>query len=994
SLYSAAQDSSSLTPTDTLAVDRPLTFELSRAHTYSFQPFIKVLEDSGHVMEYCNNIDIDSTSSDPNEEIGLTLLSKYQMLVLWQHDEYWSRPERINTQTFKGGSIHGNIARFAPNTCYWRITWIDSSGHRQLTCYKANGVDLWRDTPEGPEAKFLGEQYQHGWNNVFADPQTEEPPDTVYDDSHWIFRGTALQRGDLFGYGTLDDSLRRHGIVSGELDNTVTARADFPLDTLAQRHVYSRLDSTGCTPCYQNVLHQMIYYEDTTTNARVFAQGASNWWLGLLEDDEHAEDIAIMKRITMNIFDHFSGKKYIGKVWTGAEFPLEWRDNVELDGNVEIPHGKYLKAIGPITVAVDSAFAVNGTLEINDSVTLAGPGAVHVSSTGNILLTSGATLRIKTAVYTSDSVVISVPSSTTLRIDTLGRMYFGVGSRINVSGTLVAQGTNAVPVLFTRNTTNNDYWSGITLNEFATATFNHCNIAHAQVGVIGSSVEPAISNCTFDSCKIGVSLLQSAGQISNSIFTNNNITAVFIDGEYDYIEPSAVPLLTDNLMSTNTTGIYITNSAPILEHNVIENNAQYGVACVNSGNPFVGRDEIDTPGNNIFEENGTANLFADASVPFLGYVDDKTGETYGGHNSFGPENHEYDILAQNESVVLARRNYWSEYPPDEETSFHIAGYGISTIDWDFALEEYGNRPNQQKVMLVKVKGLPGPPPSLNPRLSHRLIDSVMQYRSRKKYTQAVNVIKDYLAGNSSASSAPAAFLFLQQIVNEHARFARDPNVLTTFAGYRDSLLAATENDRLTRVILSCNRDDLVRRKRWSEAIDAAEEISNRYPNTSLNLHSLYLTVTANLFGLGNKQNAEQQFALLQQRFPQSELTAAARLFLDVTPNGTAISSSGVNKSTASATDAIQRPAEYLLRQNYPNPFNPSTTISYDVPRTTHVTLKVYDVLGKEIATLVNEEKEPGTHTLTWDARGVASGMYFYRISTSGFVQTNKMILVR
>jgi hypothetical protein len=88
------------------------------------------------------------------------------------------------------------------------------------------------------------------------------------------------------------------------------------------------------------------------------------------------------------------------------------------------------------------------------------------------------------------------------------------------------------------------------------------------------------------------------------------------------------------------------------------------------------------------------------------------------------------------------------------------------------------------------------------------------------------------------------------------------------------------------------------------------------------------------------------------------------------------------------------PKQYALYQNYPNPFNPTSIIRYDLPKSSFVTLKVYDVLGREVGTLVNERQEPGVHQVNWQASGFASGVYFYRLQSGGFVQTKKLILVR
>ncbi len=85
---------------------------------------------------------------------------------------------------------------------------------------------------------------------------------------------------------------------------------------------------------------------------------------------------------------------------------------------------------------------------------------------------------------------------------------------------------------------------------------------------------------------------------------------------------------------------------------------------------------------------------------------------------------------------------------------------------------------------------------------------------------------------------------------------------------------------------------------------------------------------------------------------------------------------------------------FLLEQNYPNPFNPSTRIRYSIPNSEFVTLKVFDVLGNEVARLVNEDKPAGSYEINFSASQLSSGLYFYTISAGNFVETKKMILLR
>ena len=86
------------------------------------------------------------------------------------------------------------------------------------------------------------------------------------------------------------------------------------------------------------------------------------------------------------------------------------------------------------------------------------------------------------------------------------------------------------------------------------------------------------------------------------------------------------------------------------------------------------------------------------------------------------------------------------------------------------------------------------------------------------------------------------------------------------------------------------------------------------------------------------------------------------------------------------------PFNFTLEQNYPNPFNPSTIIRYSVPKVSKVTLKVFDILGREVQTLVNNIKAPGQYSITFDAKNLATGMYFYQLKANGIVETKKFIL--
>ena len=131
-------------------------------------------------------------------------------------------------------------------------------------------------------------------------------------------------------------------------------------------------------------------------------------------------------------------------------------------------------------------------------------------------------------------------------------------------------------------------------------------------------------------------------------------------------------------------------------------------------------------------------------------------------------------------------------------------------------------------------------------------------------------------------------------------------------------------------------------------------------------------------------------------------------YLNTILQGCVINGTVYGDTTVVSVDALeQHPQLFSLLQNYPNPFNPSTTIKYKIPEITFVTIKVYDVLGNEVATLVNEEKPAGNYEVEFDSRGLInqtlpSGIYFYQLragnpstgSGQSFVETKKMVLLR
>ena len=98
--------------------------------------------------------------------------------------------------------------------------------------------------------------------------------------------------------------------------------------------------------------------------------------------------------------------------------------------------------------------------------------------------------------------------------------------------------------------------------------------------------------------------------------------------------------------------------------------------------------------------------------------------------------------------------------------------------------------------------------------------------------------------------------------------------------------------------------------------------------------------------------------------------------------------------TTDVENHVQSAIPFALEQNYPNPFNPGTEIRYQVPGVGRVTLKVFDILGREIRTLVNEVKQPGVYNVQFDGNGLANGVYLYRLQAGSLVNAKKLLLLK
>lgn len=893
--------------------------------------FIAWAENNGYHMGYCVDSDINDGTILHNQSV--------KTICIPGHSEYWPFDERMNIELtsnlgFKGNG--GHLAFYASNNCYWKVEYQSGTAANpdNMTCFKditqdaPLGRNLWRYQLEGPEAKFIGVQFEGVNNNINIS-------NIVQESNHWVFRGTSLKNGDHFGLG----GNGHDPVAAGESDMVLSGFS--PSNTVILGEVFIRtLDSSEAihnevTDIYSDV----TFYEDISTNSRVFAAGGMGW-SGCL----FGSDATVMRTMTTNIQDHFNGKKFIGNVYTDQKNHLTWRTNIQLDGYVNVLAGKYLVIDGintPTTVQIDSALNVYGNLEIKGNVTFLGTGNINIMNGGVLTIGQGSQIN------------------------------FNSGSPLIVNGRLDANGLSS-NTMINFNFPSNAGAIVFDGSSSPASSLNFVNISNASEIRCLNGTNVTIQHCILKNCTNGIYIYSSAPTIRNNTIDDPYNNGIYgeANGRSPLIQGNTIKKVNHNVK--NFQGIYLLNStSPYITGNDIKN-FDYGIYYGGGGTGVLS----DGSSNYISRNNRLTNNYRGLTVAWGSYLTAGT-PSYpfrGGSNSIYA-NTTADAYAYQNGTILAYHNWWGS--DGAQTMANNGGviYATMPLTSDPWVSIPLSKLNAGLTETSNSSGLS----ANSTEVPFSDIYTGISLEEENKIEEAVNHYKQMVEKESHSGFA------LSSLAKIYYNSKKD-EIKDYFKALRSrkrpgDRIKASASNFLAGMYLDQND--------YEGAMGIYDEIIKELPDDYAGINAKFEKFFS---ALHYKKDLSTARAMLDEikSLKSDDNDYLMRLAVaEYQLNGA--SGNNLKKAIEDETNKITQ-AE--LFNNYPNPFNPVTVISYQIPIAGKVSLKVYDVLGKEVASLVDEYKNEGKYSVQFNASSLPSGMYIYEIRANNFIRSGKMLLLK
>jgi hypothetical protein len=638
----------------------------------------------------------------------------------------------------------------------------------------------------------------------------------------------------------------------------------------------------------------------------------------------------------------------------------------------------------------------------------------------------------KNTQFILDSSSVEIPDNTTIILDgnsssmilnPSSELIFGQNSKLvfQNGAHLVAHNSS-----FT-STDQNSTWDGIYLSGLSNDTITNCTITNALNGInitdknsLSQQNQPSteISNCTF--------IDSSNTQLNNGIYISNSYNVLVKHNSFSsspVIEGFASAILMqycpsgnidilDNTIGNVTTGISVIQTSPYIARNTINGQTGdgSGINLDNSNgtvkyniinnfvnaikqsysSPYILKNTLNNasdinvnlivnsvPIMNPIKSGGALNwlggnnfINGTPATSGIAFTDGAYPSVDSGFNNFNLHTSNYFSGTLSYSVLMATYNYWTDRPAIQ-SKFNVSNgsvYARPDYDGSTLPPTNGFRLNDIGFGLydtVYTESL-----SDNP-LADNLFMQAYNNEMTGQYLTAITLYKQVATNYRTSNLAPAA---ISRIINCLEKKISTNTEYSQLQTYMSQVMA---NNLIPHAVKELAEDfvikTLVRQNLLQNSISNYDSMYQHNIGNNKGVHALVNKLSL----LSMYQDTSHHNFNLQQNYKLALLSLIT----------------GKQLAPMHVTQNTELPNEFRLYQNYPNPFNPTTTIKYDLPKEGVVSIKIYDIAGKEIYTM-SEFKIAGSYEMTFDGSRYASGVYFYRINAGNYTSVKKMVLVK
>jgi parallel beta-helix repeat protein len=673
----------------------------------------------------------------------------------------------------------------------------------------------------------------------------------------------------------------------------------------------------------------------------------------------------------------------------------------------------YLYLVNRRTGVLSQGEAATITVSLNNSTS----SEIYNVGTGTILIIppngsftcsfvpgDAALFKISPATWSGTKNIVNsvtIPSGATLTVNAATVLNFATGDSLVATGILNVNGTSSQPVTFTRSGISGN-WGCIVFNGSGAAgsTLSYANLQYgAEIDV------KSTSNVTIQHCNItnnsghGIYLYSSSNCLmqNNTIANSNANHGIRIDaGTNDNCYQNVI-YKTNHIQ--NGAGIMYSGSSGYVGQNDIRY-YNWGIGAIWGASPA-------SYWPSSQRNNRITNCQRGLKVYHLSYPNFGPIQTSPySYNSIYSNNYNVDLNTDgyNTSTLQAVGNYWATSNP---SSTFLVGSGSSVNWWPTISTNPWNGfplPSSSQVVAGNTVNTGysaslanGPGAEVQGPISATSVQDSLQVgiglRDQSRHNEAKDFFISYLKRHPDNQ---AGYVYLYSCA--------DNSTISSIIQFFKSLPSQASNaQKLLLSNLYLVKGDIESAKEVNDSIVATNPNTPFAEKAKLNNFYIALYNENDPLTASSILKDVENSASLSSPMDISDAEHALSFYANADSVSSQSSSSAISATTLSKSQTIEQsttdveenlPKDCGLSQNYPNPFNPTTMIDFRLPKDSHVTLKVYDVLGRHIMTLVDQYESAGYHSVVFDASRLGSGVYIYKLSAGDFNQIKRMVVIK